>query len=447
MRHPLSRRHVLGLSIAAAVARPVNAAPTQNPDVVIVGAGVAGLAAARVLTAGGRTVMVLEASPRIGGRVFTDIATFGVPFDRGAAWIHGADENVMTRLAHFYRFDVVTEEPEEILFAGGARASAADVANYNRAFAALGEAIGEAAHEGEDVAASAAMPTTLTPEVAAWLPTAAAAIGPLDIGVDLEDLSVQDWHDREEREPTAGIRQGFGMLVGRMADGLAVSANARVSRVTAMPEGVAIETPRGTIRAKAALVTVSTGVLASGAIAFDPPLDGEKQKALVGLPMGLVTKIALMFSEGAPALRFSQNAGLVPQVQGERGNSFLIKPMGQPLAICQVGGSLAWDLATQPAAVAIDYARDRLRALLGSDADKGFRRGAATDWGSSPYTLGAYAAAKPGSVVARAKFDTPHADRVFFAGEAQAGSRSQSVEGAHESGTKTAEQMLRFLKR
>jgi monoamine oxidase len=446
MRHPLSRRHVLGLSLAAAVARPVNA-PTQNPDVVIVGAGVAGLAAARVLTAGGRSVTILEASPRIGGRVFTDIATFGVPFDRGATWIHGADENVMTRLAKFYGFDVVTEEPEEILYLNGARATAAEAANYSHAFYALGEAIGEAAHEETDVAASTIVPTNVTPEIAAWLPTAAAAIGPLDIGVDLEDFSVQDWHDREDKEPTAGIRQGFGTLVGRMADGLPISPNARVARIIATTEGVAVESTRGALRAKAVLVTVSTGVLASVAIAFDPVLDGERQKALVGLPMGLVTKVALMFDPNSPALAFAPNTSLVPQVHGERGNSFTVKPLNQPLAVCQVGGSLAWDLSTQPQSVAVDFARDRLRAILGTNADRGFKRGAASDWGSSPYTLGAYAAPRPGSVAARAKLDAPHAERVFFAGEAQAGSRSQSVEGAHESGTRMAAEILRFLKR
>lgn len=446
MRHPLSRRHVLGLAAAATVARPVNASATQNPDVVIVGAGVAGLAAARVLTAGGRTAVVLEGSPRIGGRVFTDIATFGVPFDRGAAWIHGADDNPMSSVARALHFDLVSEKPEEIIYLGRTRATAADIANYNRAYDALGEAIGEAAHEDIDAAAVTAMPSSLAPEVAAWLPTAAAAIGPLDIGVDLEGLSSQDWHDREDKEPSVGIRQGFGMLVGRMADGLSVTANARVTGIRVTSDGVEIRSVRGTLRARAALVTVSTGVLASGSIAFDPILGGEKQQALVGLPMGLVTKIPLLYAPGSPALAFAPNSSLVPQVQGERGHSFVVKPLGQPLVVCHVGGSLAWDLSTQPTSVAVDFARDHLRSLLGADADKGYKRGSATDWGSSPYTLGAFSAARPGSVPARAKLDTPHAERVFFAGEAQAGARSQSVQGAYESGRRTAERILQFLK-
>jgi len=449
MQQPLSRRHVLGLTAAAAAAaaRPVNAAPTQNPDVVIVGAGAAGLAAARVLIAGGRSVTVLEASPRIGGRAFTDIATFGVPFDRGAAWIHGADDNVMSALARNYGFETVTDEPQEILYLNGVRADAAEMANYDRAYEALGEGIGVAAHESDDMPASAALPSDLAPAIAAWLPTAAAAIGPLEGGVDLEMMSVQDWHDREDKEPNAGVRQGYGTLVARLAEGLPVFANARVNRIVTAGNRVTLETARGTLRANAVLVTVSTGVLASGAIVFDPPLDGTMLAALSDLPMGLLTKSAMLFAENSPAVAFPVNAAVVPQVQGERGHSFLMRPMGLPLVICLAGGSLAWDLATQPASVGVDFARDRLRQLLGTNADKGYRRGAITDWGTSPYTLGAYAAAKPGGAQARAKLALPIAERVFLAGEAQGGARSQSVEGAYESGRKTAERILQFLKR
>jgi len=104
-------------------------------------------------------------------------------------------------------------------------------------------------------------------------------------------------------------------------------------------------------------------------------------------------------------------------------------------------------LSTQPASVGIDFARDRLRALLGSNADKGYRRGAVTDWGANPYTLGAVAAASPGAMAARARLDTPIAERVFLAGEAQGGARCQSVEGAYDSGTKRAQRILQLLKR
>jgi len=104
--------------------------------------------------------------------------------------------------------------------------------------------------------------------------------------------------------------------------------------------------------------------------------------------MGLVTKCAMMFADRSPALAFPVNAVLVPQVQGERGHSFLMRPMGLPLAICSVAFSRLGSVdATRIGRHR--FARDRLRMLLGANADKGYRRGAATDWGSSPHTLGA----------------------------------------------------------
>ncbi len=79
-------------SYSAALPMMAGVAPVAaNPDVLIVGAGVAGLAAAQVLVAGGRRVQVLEAAPRIGGRCYTDTATFGTPFDLGAARLYNAD--------------------------------------------------------------------------------------------------------------------------------------------------------------------------------------------------------------------------------------------------------------------------------------------------------------------------------------------------------------------
>lgn len=90
----ISRRGVvagLGLGLAApAIAR---AARPVDTDVVVIGAGAAGLAAARSLRRAGRRVIVLEARTRIGGRAFTDRTALGAPFDRGAHWLHSAEDN------------------------------------------------------------------------------------------------------------------------------------------------------------------------------------------------------------------------------------------------------------------------------------------------------------------------------------------------------------------
>jgi len=90
------------------------------------------------------------------------------------------------------------------------------------------------------------MPADLAPGIAAWLPTAAAAIGPLDVGVDLEAMSVQDWHDREDKRTERGVRQGYGTLIARLAEGLAVSVNARVRRIAS--PAIALRSKRSAVR-------------------------------------------------------------------------------------------------------------------------------------------------------------------------------------------------------
>src|SRR5712691_7095049 len=107
----LSRRAFLAAS-AAAAAGPVLAAPRQAPappspemprsgivDAVIVGAGAAGIAAARRLGAAGKRYALLEAADEAGGRCITDTKLFGVPYDRGAHWIYAADINPLAKLS------------------------------------------------------------------------------------------------------------------------------------------------------------------------------------------------------------------------------------------------------------------------------------------------------------------------------------------------------------
>src|SRR6516225_3512797 len=98
---PLSRRSLLAASAAFAV-RPAFAAPTPSGaplDVVIVGAGAAGIAAARRIAAAGRRYLVIEATDHVGGRCITDTTSFGVPFDRGARWFYLADSNPLIKAA------------------------------------------------------------------------------------------------------------------------------------------------------------------------------------------------------------------------------------------------------------------------------------------------------------------------------------------------------------
>jgi len=442
----ITRRHFSRLAAALPFSGVAAASAVRDVDVVIVGAGAAGIAAAGTLIKGGRSVQVIEASPRIGGRCYTDTATFGVPFDRGAARLKGGASNPLAGLARLYRFDIGESDDRELTFARNDRRPLPSNTAYERALDLVSETLAHAAEEADDRAASEIMPSPVDGEIRAWTAAASAAVGPLDMGVDLENLSIKDWFQREEDETRRQVRQGLGTLIGRLAFDVPVEVNAAARRISVARRGVSVETDRGLLRAKAAIVTVSVGVLASEAIGFDPAPDAAMLGALNGLQMGLLHKIALQFAPGSPAIAFAADSVLIPQVRDERGHTFHVRPHDTTLAICSVGGSLAEDLATQSEATNIDFARDRLRALLGSGADRGFRKGSSTDWGTNPLTRGAAAAARPGQSRTRLALETPLGERVFFAGEAQGMRAVQTVHGAYQSGERAARRVLRLLK-
>ena len=148
-------------------------ARAADVDVVVIGAGAAGLAAARTLLDAGRTVTVLEARDRIGGRAHTDNETFGVPYDRGCHWLHSAGQNPWVGYAKRNGFDVYAAPDEEIVFADGRRASDEKNTALAAARRALYQAIGKAGRRGRDVS-----PSSVFDISDGWRMTAANGVGP-----------------------------------------------------------------------------------------------------------------------------------------------------------------------------------------------------------------------------------------------------------------------------
>jgi len=446
----ITRRDLARVSMGLPLLAGVASARVGDPDVVVVGAGVAGMAAARVLVDAGRRVQVLEAAPRVGGRCYTDTASFGLPFDQGAMWLRRADTNPLYGFAQLFRFGTTLAQPQEVLFAGGQRLPARAHAAFERAFDAYSIALAEAAEGEDDVAAGAVWPSTfalLPPGDRAWLATAGAKIGPLDMGLDLNHISVKDWFNRREAEPSRLVREGLGTLAGRLAAGLSISTGTAVSRVSQLRGGqVEVLTNRGGLRARAVIVTVSIGVLASGAIEFLPRLPGVHQSAIGGLQMGSMLKIALSFAASSPALRFSENAILLQRVQDERAAEFLVRPFGAPMVVCNVGGSLALDLEARGLGAQTEFALEALRSMIGNSAAHGIASSAASNWGRNPLVLGSTACARPGQLRARDALRAPIHESVLLAGEALGEKAIQTVDGAYDSGRRAARRVLNILK-
>ncbi len=439
MANPFSRRDVLAatgaLTAAGLFPRSARAA---NPDVVVIGAGAAGIAAAQTLLKKGQTVAVLEATDRIGGRVHTDHSIFGEPYDMGAHWLHIGKANPFVGYGQKHGFDIYRSPDHEILYVGDREASDAEYGLYEKALNHAYSAISRAGEQGRDVS-----PASVIKRKDAWDDLAHMVIGPWSMGKDFADFSCADWYSGPEGSNWY-CREGFGAVWAHGAQGVPVELSTPATGVDWRGKGVRVDTPKGTLQAKACIVTVSTGVLARDTIRFDPALPSKKQESFHGISMGLYNHIAFQFRRNIFGTR--DDGYLLFKVGrtdsgSPRGFGMLTNIGGASLSFGDVGGNFARDLEKQGTDAALAYGLEVLRRMFGGGIDKEFVKGHVTTWGQNPYTLGSYASAKPGARTLRSALRAPVGDRIWFAGEACSPDLWATVAGAHKSGVDTAKQM------
>ncbi|MEO1190762.1 MAG: NAD(P)/FAD-dependent oxidoreductase [Pseudomonadota bacterium] len=437
--HPTRRGVLAGLTAASglAVTRPAFA---SNPDVVIIGAGSAGLAAAHRLSEEGLTWVLLEAAGRIGGRAWTESASLGQPFDHGASWMLHANRNPFTRMAEEAGFTTYVDDavPSQ-LYVGNRPATGAERRRESLAWDGMTKALSKAARLRQDVSAASLLPSDLP-----WIHVPEAWSGPISMGQDFDKVSVLDWWAMDDPTPNRVVKEGYGTLVARFGRDLPVSLKTAAKQVRWDGAGVEVETDRGSIRARACIVTVSTGVLGSGAIRFDPPLPLWKQEAIAGIPMGLLAKVGFGLS-GSDRLGLNKDSWLSYYSETTEVCYFYCWPFGRSQMIGFLGGQLAWDLTKAGKAAAVDFALQELKALFGSEIEQRVEASVWTEWGANPLTQGAYATALPGQFKQRRALQRSVGDRLFFAGEACDVAWAQTVNGAYTTGVRSADAVARTL--
>jgi monoamine oxidase len=419
---------------------------TADADVVVIGAGLAGLGAATALRRNGRAVVVLEAGGRIGGRAWTahPAALGGVWFDMGAIWLHDAEHNPLTPIARaagdtLLRSDTLRTERT---FVGGRLATDAELADYADAWPRFEAAAERLLQSGLDPPLSA-VAQSLPDDP--WAATVESWEGPVICVVDANDYSLLDWKRNVLGGSNLVPDGGIGAFVQRrLGVGLDVRLDTRVTGVRWGGAGgsVSVETDRGVLTARSCIVTVSTGVLRAGAISFDPVLPPRVQEALHVLPMGLATKVALR-ATGPDRLDLPPYCSVDRQVG--RDGDLLVPiqcwPYGRDYVQGWIGASTAWGLQREGDAAAVDFMRGELRRVFGGRADALFdgAPNLVTQWGGDPLTLGAYAYASPGNADARARLAEPLADgHLLFAGEACHVGYAGTLAGAWLSGEAAA---------
>jgi monoamine oxidase len=414
----------------------------SNPDVVVIGAGAAGMAAARELMSRGLTVTVLEASSRIGGRVFTDQSTFGVPFDVGAHWLHRAGHNPFVKYGKKNGFTLYPASGDTSLFVGDREATNSEYREYEKAYAKTARAIAAAGGHGKDVS-----PASVAPKLGEWQDTVQMAIGPWEMGKDFDHFSCVDWHSGEH-DADWFCKEGFGSLWAHSAQGIPISLKTKVTAIDWSGKGVVVETNQGTLKAKACLVTVSTGVLASDAIKFTPALSHKKQESFHQISMGHYDHIAMQFSENF--FETGDDEYLLYKLGSEgarspRGMGMVTNLSGTNLSFGDVGGGFAKELEAAGEAAALDFGLSELRNIFGGVVDRAFLKGRFTPWGQNPYTLGSYDSAEPGGHKYRKSLRQTVGKRIWFAGEACRTEEWSTVSGAHKTGIAAAKKITKEL--
>lgn len=452
---PIDRRSVLRTGLLAAALAPLWASGTaralaRRERILVIGAGMAGLAAARELAVRGFQVVILEGRQRLGGRIWTD-RSLGTAIDMGAAWIEGTRGNPIQRLADEAGVATIRSNLETLYVydADGRRISDATFDDhYDRWEELLSEVQRYAETLDRDVSVAAAIDAllrgeTLTPFERRLLHWFEASVE-LDTAEDLSRVSLFSFDEDEAfGGPDVIFRNGYDQLVEHLAGGLDVRRDHKVVRIERRPKGVRVVTERGAFTADAAVVTLPLGVLKSGRVAFTPQLPAPKRQAIQRLGMGVANRVVLRF----PRAFWARNREALAYVAHQHGELPVFLDMdhyvGEPILVGFWAGSAARAVEGLSEGRVVGRALGVLRRIYGGNVPDPVGA-AVTRWGRDPFSFGSYSHVPVGASLADyRRLAEPVAGRLFFAGEATSDVYPATVHGAFLTGIREAERIDR----
>ncbi len=404
-------------------------------DVAVIGAGAAGLAAARALTAAKLDVLLMEGRSRPGGRASTEMHG-GHALDLGCGWLHSADDNPYVGIARDLGFTVdETPPPWQQMMYEDAFASQ-DQKAFRAAQAKFYSRLEKAAQEPIDRSASDCLDRD-----APWS-ALIDAVSTYVNGCELARLSAKDFDNYHDSEINFRIAEGYGALIARLADDVPTVYDCPVSGIDHTGAWVSIETAGGTLQARAAVIAVPTNILAREIIRFSPAIPSKLEAAAM-LPLGIANKLYLAV-EDAEAL--PDNGRIFGKTDRTDTGAYHLRPFGKPLVEGYFGGECARSLEKDGLAGFASFAVEEICDMLGGEWRKRLKPLAASAWASDPFALGSYSHALPGHWDKRAVLASPVNNRLFFAGEATSPHYFSTAHGAHESGLRAANEVLSALR-
>ena len=397
-------------------------------DVAIIGAGAAGVAAARRLADARVPCVLIEARDRVGGRAFTLPGEFAL--DLGCGWLHSADENEWAALAPELGFKVDDYPPPWARPAWEGNFSAAEQKEYWAAWHRFYERI-EAAEDKDLLLSDCFEPgNRFNAQLGAVITYAN--------GAEAEKMTTREYALYHDSNQNKRIERGYGTLITAYAAGLDVRLDCPVTLIDHSGKLLRIVTPRGELLARAAIVATPPGVVANEMLRFSPAVPA-KLDAAANLPLGVADKIFLRIDN-------PEDLPMDTRVVGSRSTretgSYTLRAFGRPVIEGYFGGAFAASLEGEIAPFAIE----QIRNALGNDIAKRLTVIAESAWAHDPLSLGSYSYAGRGAATARAALAAPVDARLFFAGEHCSGHDFSTAHGAYRTGVAAAEDAIRALR-
>ena len=401
----------------------------HETGVVVIGAGAAGVAAARALAAARVPAVLLEARSRVGGRAWT-WRDGDLPLDLGCGWLHSADENELAALAPSLGFPVDASPPPWSRPAYDGNFTAAEQKDYWAAWARFYARVEAAAGEPQDRAMSDCFE-----QDSRWNAMLGSMITYIN-GAEAEKISVREYAHYHDSGMNQRVRKGYGALIEACAAGLDMRLDCPATLIDHASARLRIVTPRGALVARAAIVAVPPGVIANESLRFSPALPEKREAAQ--LPLGVADKVFLRL---AHAEDLPSDTRLAGSLTTRETGSYTLRPFGRPVIEGYFGGEFARSLEGEIAPFAIA----QICGALGNDMRKRLAPIAESAWARDPFALGSYSYGNPGAHAMRAKLAAPLEQRLFFAGEHCSEADFSTAHGAYRTGVKAAEDAIRAL--
>jgi monoamine oxidase len=411
--------------------------PPSDVEVVVVGAGAAGIAAARRLHDAEVDSLLVEARPRLGGRAWTVVDDTGLVLDLGCGWLHSADRNPWVEVAEQQGAAIDKSRPPWERRSPEIGFPHAEQDEFQQAIGSFFTRLERVRDRQSDIAAAA----YLDPH-SRWNGLI-NALGTYITGAEWDRVSAIDFDRYDSTDVNWRAIKGYGALIADSGAGLPAMLDCVVRTVDHRGKRLRIDTAQGVIAADQVIVTIPSALIAAEQLAFAPALP-EKTEAAQGLPLGLADKLFIAL-EGAD--EFGNDIRIFGHTDRAATGAYQFRPLGRPMIETYFGGSFAAELEAGGDGAFFDFAVSELVGLFGSAFASRVRPIGLHRWGVDPFALGSYSYAKPGFADCRLKLAAPVDDRLFFAGEACSFNDFSTAHGGWHTGVRAAEEVIAVRKK